>query len=162
MAQLLLPSASRARIGRHAERAYPEECCGILVGRRAEGPVRIEEVVATDNAATRERTRRYLIPPEALLEAHRRARRTEREVVGYYHSHPDRAARPSEHDLEQAWPRASYLIVAVEAGRVAEIRSWRMNETGDGFVEEPPICPPPGEPCRLLLRDDRQKTRAGP
>ncbi len=135
---LLLPSASRARIGRHAARAYPEECCGILLGRGR----RVEDVVATANAAACARRRRYRIPTAALLEVHRRSRRTEREVVGYYHSHPDRAARPSDDDLEQAWPQASYLIVAVAAGRVAEIRSWRLNETGDGFVEE--ACRQPG------------------
>ncbi len=139
MAELLLPAAVVARIRAHARRAYPEECCGVLVGRGR----RVERSVKAANAAEGQRTRRYTIDPEVLLAIHKEARQTHREVVGYYHSHPGRPARPSAYDLEHAWPEASYLIVALEDGRVVELRSWRIRP-GDGRFEE--------EPCRARRR----------
>ncbi len=132
MAELLIPAAVVARIHSHAERAYPEECCGVLVGRGR----RVERSVEAANVAPGERARRYAIDSEVLLAVHQEARRARREVVGYYHSHPDRPARPSAFDLECAWPGASYLIVALEDARVVELRSWRI-DPGGRFEEEP-------------------------
>ncbi len=144
MTELLLPAAVLDRICRHAEHTYPEECCGVLIGQGR----RVERSVEAANVADGERTRRYAIDSEVLLAVHEEARQRRRDVVGYYHSHPDRPARPSAFDLDHAWPETSYLIVALEDRRVVELRSWRIDPGGDRFEEEPWSTRPdhPAEP----------------
>jgi proteasome lid subunit RPN8/RPN11 len=56
-------------------------------------------------------------------------------LLGVYHSHPDHPARPSEHDLNQAVPYFSYIIVSVREGKVADLTSWQLNEASQ-FEEE--------------------------
>jgi proteasome lid subunit RPN8/RPN11 len=126
-------------IDRHALMSYPEECCGILMGRRPrdeEGKVVVERVLMAANGAAEPRRTHYRIAPKTLLAAHRQARALNLDLVGYYHSHPDNPAVPSEVDREEAWPGVSYLIVSVQGRRVAEHRSWQLDEAGTGFEEE--------------------------
>ena len=96
----------------------------------------MERIVPADNERDDSRHNRYLINPETLLAAHKQARALGLDVVGYYHSHPDHPARPSEFDREHAWPGVSYLIVSVEKGNVADIRSWRLADDREKFDEE--------------------------
>lgn len=137
-ADLVFPAPLVAQVSAHAEAAYPEECCGVLVGTPRNGgePARIVRVVEAENAAPDERRRRYSIAPELLFAVHREVRGTELDVVGYYHSHPGRPAEPSPYDLEHALPGASYLIVGLDAGCAAEIRCFRLGNDGKAFVEE--------------------------
>jgi proteasome lid subunit RPN8/RPN11 len=125
-------------VERHAAAAYPEECCGFLLGRAgaaAEG-LRVERVLPARNEHPESRSSRFLIPPETVLAARREGRRAGLDVVGYYHSHPDHPAEPSEHDRADAWPHVSYLIVPVAGGEPGPPRSWRLREAGGGFEEE--------------------------
>jgi proteasome lid subunit RPN8/RPN11 len=119
---------------RHAERSLPEECCGVLVGRRDGESTRVQRVLASENAAPHPETQ-FEIPPELLLSVQRSARRESLEVVGYYHSHPRGSAAPSRTDRAEAWPGVSYLIVAPAGAPAVEVRSWRLGSEGD-FVEE--------------------------
>jgi proteasome lid subunit RPN8/RPN11 len=82
------------------------------------------------------RHNRFLIHPETVLAAHKEARGLGLDVVGYYHSHPDHPAQPSEFDREHAWPGLSYVIVAVRNGRAEEARSWRLSDDRERFGEE--------------------------
>jgi proteasome lid subunit RPN8/RPN11 len=138
MRRLLLPAAERRAIAEHAGAAYPEECCGVLLGRElADGAgAAVVAVQAANNERSDSRHNRYVIPPQAVLAAHKQARARGLEVVGYYHSHPDHPAVPSDFDREHAWPGLSYLIVAVEIGRPAAARSWRLTDDRRRFVEE--------------------------
>ena len=77
-----------------------------------------------------------MIRPETVLAAQKEARALSFDVVGYYHSHPDHPAVPSEFDREHAWPGLSYLIVSVEKGKVAAARSWRLADDRARFEEE--------------------------
>jgi proteasome lid subunit RPN8/RPN11 len=123
---LRLRAIHTEQVHTHLCRAYPEEGCGVLVGRD-EGTERIvERVIPLDNRREEERSRRYLIPPEELLVVERDAREAGLDVLGFFHSHPDHPARPSAFDLEHAWPYYSYLIVSVAEGRVAGAASWRL------------------------------------
>ena len=122
----------------HAQlcRAYPEEGCGVLVGRD-EGERRIvERVVVFENQREDSRGNRYLITPEQILKAEREARDEGLDVVGFFHSHPDHPALPSAFDLEHAWPYYTYLIVSVERGRVADARAWRLAPDRSRFEPE--------------------------
>ncbi|HXU46531.1 MAG TPA: Mov34/MPN/PAD-1 family protein, partial [Thermoanaerobaculia bacterium] len=68
--------------------------------------------------------------------AEKSARAESLSVVGYFHSHPDHPARPSDFDREHAWPGLSYLIVSVRAGKAVEARSWRLSDDRERFDEE--------------------------
>jgi len=133
---LTLTASSLAALRRHAAETFPEECCGFLLGRSDDGGAAVEAVRPARNEAPAARATRFLISPEAVLLARREARELGLAVVGYYHSHPDGRAEPSRHDLEHAWPATSYLIVPVAAGVAGELRSWRLRDDGEGFVEE--------------------------
>ncbi|MDH3254071.1 MAG: M67 family metallopeptidase [Acidobacteriota bacterium] len=115
-------------VRRHAEVDYPEECCGVLVGVRHDGVTRVTAVVETPNRSRARTGKRYEISPRDLLGAMLDARARGEDVVGYYHSHPDGRARPSDVDRGEAWRGVSYLIVAVREGTAGEIRSWRFAE----------------------------------
>ncbi|HZY71312.1 MAG TPA: M67 family metallopeptidase [Thermoplasmata archaeon] len=117
------------RIRRSAEGAYPEECCGFLIGTvgRDSQPTIIDRTVAAPNRAEGNRGRRYAIEPEVLADLEERLEPEGRTVLGFYHSHPDLGAGPSSHDVELAWPGYLYAIVAVDNGRAGEIAAYSMN-----------------------------------
>jgi proteasome lid subunit RPN8/RPN11 len=136
---LRLPAALLERIREHGRMAYPEECCGVMLGRidRASGRTEVVRLVAQENQREDEhRHNRYLISPEAVLRADREARTAGLEIVGYYHSHPDHPSRPSDFDRDHAWPDQSYLIVAVAGGQPATAQSWRLRDDRSAFEEE--------------------------
>jgi proteasome lid subunit RPN8/RPN11 len=123
---LRLSGALAEEIRREGELAYPAECCGVLAGRvgKFKEVVRVVPVVnrRTDDP------RRYLIAPDDLLRITLELRGSALDVLGYYHSHPDHPAAPSEFDSQNAWPWYSYIIVRVEQGRAAELTSWVLEE----------------------------------
>lgn len=141
-ARLEISAAVLAAVAEHAERAYPEECCGVLIGRSRPGGAGADVVraVAAGNERPEEqpgeRRRRYLIGPETVLRADRAARDEGLEIVGYYHSHPDHPAVPSAFDREHAWAGVSYLIMPVAGGKARPARSWRLTGVDGEFVEE--------------------------
>jgi proteasome lid subunit RPN8/RPN11 len=135
---LIWTAGHRAAVAAHGERGYPDEVCGLLIGERRAGEKVVREVVAVDNAWEQldERRRRFMIEPEVILREERRARDAGREILGFYHSHPDHPARPSETDREAAWPGYSYVIQSVRDGRAAEVHSWRLQDDREGYDEE--------------------------
>jgi proteasome lid subunit RPN8/RPN11 len=136
MDRLLITAGDLETIHRHAAASYPEECCGFLIGRAEGASTFVERVAPAGNERQESRHNRFLIHPETVLAAHKEARALGLDVVGYYHSHPDHPARPSEFDREHAWPGLSYVIVAVQDGRVTEGRSWRLSDDRERFEEE--------------------------
>jgi proteasome lid subunit RPN8/RPN11 len=123
----------------HGRDAYPEECCGVMIGQveSGSGEVVVSEVRSAENEREdSSRHNRFLISPQALLEAQRSARERGLDVLGYYHSHPDHPARPSEFDREHAWPGTSYLIISVEKGSVVDATSWRLADDRSRFDQE--------------------------
>lgn len=140
---LWLRPEHRASIEEHAESTYPEECCGVLIGRarleegnHASPESVVQSVRPTSNVHPGDRRHRYAIRPAALLAAHQEARAAGLDVVGYYHSHPDHAAVPSARDRATAWPGCSYVIIALAGGKVTEMRSWRLTDDREQFEEE--------------------------
>jgi proteasome lid subunit RPN8/RPN11 len=120
----------------HLCRAYPDEGCGVLLGRDGEGGREVERVVAFENVQQDDRHHRYLIAPQQFLAAEREARAAGLDVIGFYHSHPDHPSRPSSYDLEHAWPWYSYLIVSVERGQVVDAHAWRLADDRSRFEPE--------------------------
>lgn len=123
-----------AEMKAHAIATYPEECCGFFYG--SEDSMRTVTVSqAVKNAYEGDRRRRFAISPLDYLKAERYALEQGLTLLGIYHSHPNHQAIPSRHDLKQAQPFFSYLILSVKEQEVPEFRSWRVNETGK-FEEE--------------------------
>ena len=120
----------------HAMEAYPEECCGILVGTEREGGKEVYDVIRIGNAKDENRTRRFLITPAEYKRAEEAAAAEGLGVMGFYHSHPDHPARPSQFDLDHAWPWCSYIIAAVEERIPSAVKSWVLKEDRSGFDEE--------------------------
>jgi len=131
---LFLSVASRKRLESWTAGGYPDETCGLLVGRHKDGETWIVRVESTENIRIDRSQDRFEVAPQDFLECDRRAMRDDLEVVGCWHSHPDHPATPSESDRASAWPDWSYLIVSVHGGRTAEMRSWRLK--GERFEEE--------------------------
>lgn len=120
-----------AAIRAHGEQTYPHECCGALVGR--DGHV----VAAVPLANTTEEgpRRRFLVRPSDYREAEQQAAALGGELLGFYHSHPDHPARPSQYDLEHAWPTFAYIIVAVAAAAAGQMTVWFLTEDRSSFDE---------------------------
>ena len=125
-------------IAAHGERDYPYECCGLLLGSFAsEGVKIVREIYPISNAREESAKRnRFLIRPEEFIRGERQAEESGLQVIGFYHSHPDHPAVPSQYDLEHAWPVYSYIVVAVDSGAAREIRSWEMQTDRSRFIEE--------------------------
>jgi proteasome lid subunit RPN8/RPN11 len=145
VSRLTLLPRHRLAIERHGAATYPEECCGVLIGRSREDGVgaTVERLLSVDNERQDSRGNRFLIHPETVLAAEREARRAGLTIVGYYHSHPDHPAEPSEFDREHAWPGLSYVIVSVRQGEPDEMRSWRLTDDRERFEEETLTAEPP-------------------
>jgi proteasome lid subunit RPN8/RPN11 len=131
-----LEATHREAIAAHGEETYPHECCGFLVGREAEGVKVVQEVWPARNARDDSPQNRYLVPPEEILRAEKESRQRNLQILGYYHSHPDVAARPSEYDRQFAWPWYSYLIQSVRAGQAEELLAWIVLEDDAPFTAE--------------------------
>ena len=122
----------KAAIAAHGTETYPNECCGALIGR--DGVV--TEVYGLPNTTEEGPRRRFLVRPQDYREAERRAGEAGGELLGFYHSHPDHPARPSQYDLDHAWPFFSYIIVSVRAGVPEDMTSWRLREDRSAFDQE--------------------------
>jgi len=134
-----LPEAVEAQLRRHCQEQYPNEACGALFGQGdgTGSAWTVTELGPAPNAHGGNHKRRYLVPPEFQLQAERHARATDQDVLGYYHSHPDHPAQPSEYDRVHAWFGYLYLICAVSRGRPAELNAFTLEEQGGAFVAVP-------------------------
>jgi proteasome lid subunit RPN8/RPN11 len=121
------------RINRHAAETYPHECCGALLGHGSS----IEDVLALPNTTEEGPRRRFLVRPEDYRAAEGGASARGLELLGFYHSHPDHPARPSEYDLAHAWPTFAYVIVSVVARAPGDVTCWRLREDRSTFDEVP-------------------------
>ncbi len=122
----------------HGEREYPYECCGLLIGSFFDnGKKVVAQTLPIINARESEsKHHRFLIPPDELVRGERYAAENGLEVIGFYHSHPDHPAVPSQYDLEHAWPVYSYIVIAVGEGRARDLRSWELRPDRTAFDEE--------------------------
>ena len=135
----------------HAINIYPEECCGILLGKIDKADKKIIEVIPTINAwgetelvadleiadeLVRTKNSRYAIAPQDIFQAQKRARSLQLEIMGFFHSHPDNPAIPSTCDRDRAWLVYAYPIVSVIQGKVRDIKSWVLDSDGKFQPEE--------------------------
>lgn len=145
VAPLILSEPLRRQIESEGEQGYPNEICGILIGRDLPdgngGTQRvIERLEPGKNVFEQdEQYHRFSIDPLQQLRAEKAAEKEGKEVLGYYHSHPDHPARPSEYDREHAWPFYSYVIVAIAKGKAVDLTSWVLTGESEQFYNQPVI-----------------------
>ena len=126
-----------SHIHEHAKETYPEECAGVLVGMDSGGTKVIVDVWRADNTfEEEERSHRFLIEPLKIREFEEKARERDLDILGFYHSHPDHPAEPSEYDRDHAWPYYSYIIASVSSENVEDMRSWVLRDDRSGYDEE--------------------------
>jgi proteasome lid subunit RPN8/RPN11 len=129
---VVIACAAIDAIARHGVETYPHECCGALVERDGQ----IVEAWPLDNTTSEGARRRFLVSPSDYLAAERRASALGGTLVGFYHSHPDHPARPSQHDLEHAWPNFWYVIVSVTEGVAGAMTCWRLRDDRAAFEQK--------------------------
>lgn len=134
------------RLHATAVAVYPEEVCGLLLGKwNAAGLTSAVQAVVVPNAAVRgERTHRYAIPPRLMLEWERIGQRSGLSIVGFFHSHPDEFPVPSKTDASLAWPSYAYVIVSARRPTaenaspwISGMAAWTFDERAASFVEVP-------------------------
>lgn len=122
------------QIHREAAAAYPNECCGIIYGKERGGERVITSLEPVPNGFdAAEQYHRFSISPKQLMDADRKAGERGELVLGFYHSHPDHPAQPSEYDRRHAWPFYSYVIISVAKGEPGDMKSWQLNEQSEQF-----------------------------
>ena len=132
---LSLTPDAEAHIRNHGAATYPEECCGVLLGTVEGAALRVRQTFEVPNTREANRERRYLIGPKDFLAAERQARALGLDVVGFYHSHPDHPAQPSQTDLEEAtFPGYAYLIVSVHQGEPVDLTAWTLADDRSTFT----------------------------
>ncbi|MDR0855998.1 MAG: M67 family metallopeptidase [Clostridiales bacterium] len=134
---LHIAEALRAAIGREGEAAYPNECCGILLGTEDGGDKTATALLPIANAREdAEKYHRFVIEPDDMAAAELTAVQRGLDVIGCYHSHPDHPSVPSAYDTAHALPFWSYVIVSVQNGRAEVLSSWQLKADRTAFSEE--------------------------
>lgn len=132
--------AEYEQVRQHGEETYPDECCGILIGRFTGATRVVFSIERCGNIAHGSLRNRYFIDPHEAIRAQRNARDHGLEIVGFYHSHPDHPPQWSSTDLEEAhWIGCSYVITKVDDGRAAVTKSFMLAgklEEDKSFIEE--------------------------
>ena len=119
-------------IKQEAEKAYPNECCGFIFGNMDTKEKTAVQIKASKNTTiSSEQYHRFVISPASMLKAERYARQKGFDIVGFYHSHPDCKAVPSEYDTIHALPVYSYIIVSAAEGKAVELTSWELDKNSD-------------------------------
>jgi len=126
---LHIPYSDYQAVRAHGEETYPHECCGALVGQDGSTTA----VVPLPNTTEEGPRRRFLVRPSDYRMAEERAGALGGTLLGFYHSHPDHPARPSQYDLDHAWPTFAYVIVSVVAGAAADMTVWYLKDDRTTF-----------------------------
>ena len=119
----------------HAREAYPEECAGAIVGMDVGEMKIVVDVWRAENTHDDERSRRFLIEPLQIKKFEEMAAERDMDLLGFYHSHPDHPAEPSEYDREHAWPYYSYVIASVSGENIDDMRCWVLKDDRSGYTE---------------------------
>jgi proteasome lid subunit RPN8/RPN11 len=133
---IVLTAAQKSQIEADGVRAFPNECCGIIYGRDVAGRRIVERLEPVENEFDAgEQYHRFSITGATLIKAEKQCTGGQL-VLGFYHSHPDHPARPSEYDREHAWPFYSYVIVAIHSKRPQDMTCWLLDEATEQFAKQ--------------------------
>jgi proteasome lid subunit RPN8/RPN11 len=137
LARVVVTAAGDARIRALGTAAYPDEGCGVLIGGVADGTVEVVEVTSGANLNTERSADRYILDPADIVRADRDARARGLDVVGFWHSHPDHPAWPSQFDTDHAWLDYVYVIVNTTANGAGDLNGFTLVGEGGPFEQLP-------------------------
>ena len=101
----------------HAEKTYPRECCGAMLGHKQGENKTVSDAVPLENSYAGAQHDRYELKPEDLLAADKAARARGLDLIGIFHSHPDCPAYFSETDLKNSCPWYSFVVLSIHNGK---------------------------------------------
>jgi proteasome lid subunit RPN8/RPN11 len=136
---IVLVSTTLTDMHSHASAIYPEECCGLLLGTFDEESKnkRVVESKRMGNVFVKEeRYHRYTIDSKEFMATESEAESRGMEIVGIYHSHPNAPAKPSQFDMNHAWPSLSYIVIEVRDSKPVDTKSWLLMDDRSEFVLE--------------------------
>jgi proteasome lid subunit RPN8/RPN11 len=141
MNRLVLTVSQVGQIEEEGASAYPNECCGIMIGRDVSDGTCTRRIVERLEPMANvfdpeQQKRRFAVDPLALMRAEKSAAEAGQLVLGFYHSHPDHPARPSEYDRTHAWPFYSYIIVSIAQGKAVDMTSWVLDDQTETFSRQ--------------------------
>lgn len=125
---IYLNESIRKQMIENAEKTYPQECCGFLLGNEREQNRYISKILIIENSFDGDQKRTYSISSKDYMSAEKLASLEELDLLGVYHSHPDHPSLPSEYDRKDAQPFFSYIILSIYKKRFNSIQSWRLND----------------------------------
>jgi proteasome lid subunit RPN8/RPN11 len=138
---LTIPQALYDELRAHGEETYPNECCGIMLGKSTDEALHVHQLIRAGNTRTDSAHNRYHIAPQELIKAQREGRKAGLDIVGFYHSHPDHPAQWSPTDFAEAhWFSCAYVITAIEKGRAQITNSFLLTgatEEDKAFTNQP-------------------------
>jgi len=139
--ELEIPAPLARQIEAEGVSTFPNECCGIMIGRDMRDGDRVRRIVdrlvPMPNAFDPvEQYHRFTVDPAAQIRAEKEADAEGKLVLGYYHSHPNAPARPSEYDRQHAWPFFSYVIVSIQMGEPVDMTSWVLDDATETFQRQ--------------------------
>lgn len=121
----------------HAREAYPNECCGAMLGSTDGESKMVKVSMRLENAFEGAQAARYELRPEDLLAADKAAREKGMDLIGIYHSHPDCDAYFSKTDLQNSCPWYSFVVLSIQKGEFHHANSWLPNfDQTDAAKEE--------------------------
>jgi proteasome lid subunit RPN8/RPN11 len=133
---LVLAEEIARGIREHGAEGYPHEACGAILGLDGSSAREARALFPLINRRDDSPRNRFEVDADDVRSAERAAAERGLELIGWYHSHPDHPAQPSEFDREHAWPWYSYVIVSVAAGQPRELTSWRLADDRSHFRAE--------------------------
>jgi proteasome lid subunit RPN8/RPN11 len=122
-----IESEAWAAMVAHARQAYPNECCGAMLGSIDDGAKTVRVGMALENAFEGAQAARYELRPQDLLAADKAARERRMDLIGIYHSHPDCDAYFSKTDLQNSCPWYSFVVLSIQEGEFHHANSWLPN-----------------------------------
>lgn len=138
--QWVFEKAPLQRAVKHSLDEYPHEACGILFCSLDNANL-IVDTLPVRNATSEDPVNRYTVDPQQLFDAYEMGEKRGMDVCGFYHSHPDHSALPSETDRSQAWEGYLYLIFSVQGGNIWHVRAWTLAADKKDFNEEELLLP---------------------
>jgi proteasome lid subunit RPN8/RPN11 len=138
---LVLTAEQVKQIEQEGAAAYPNECCGAMLGKDERDGSGVRRIVQrleklTNSFSKDEQFHRFSLDPRELMQLEKKTGAEGLSVLGFYHSHPDHPARPSETDRKNAWPFYSYVIVAIAKRQAVDMTSWQLDEATEQFRSE--------------------------
>lgn len=132
-----LSKTLQGRIFEQMEGTFPNEGGGFLLGNISNGEISIKDITQVENTfAEEEQYHRYAMTPQDWMRLEDEADEKGLSLIGYYHSHPNAPAIPSDYDRDHALPNFVYIITSVRDGKAVDMRVWKLKSDRTAFDSE--------------------------